>query len=235
MTSPIGRSDDDQMVPGDDRPAEERDVLEGRTIPADDMSADDMSADDMSADDPVVLDDDQIVLGSNQAVADDDRAGVARDQAVADDDRAGLGRDQLVPDDDQAVLGSDYPVPDHAQTAAGTTTPDRAMPDPVGAGATARTAAAPASASAATTGNADLSARWPEIQAMFVDDPRASVERAAGLVDDSVEALVVSIKEQQHALLSTWQGDNAGTEELRTALQGYRAFWNRVDVFSRDT
>ena len=70
---------------------------------------------------------------------------------------------------------------------------------------------------------------------MFVDDPRASVERAAGLVDDSVEALVVSVKEQQHALLSAWQGDNAGTEELRTALQGYRAFWNRVDVFSRDT
>jgi hypothetical protein len=225
MTSPISRSDDDQMAPGDDRPAEERDVLEGRTIPADDMSADD----------PVVLDDDQIVLGSNQAVADDDRAGVARDQAVPDDDRAGLGRDQLVPDDDQVVLGSEHPVPDHDQVAAGTTTPDGAMPDPVGAGATARTAAAPASASAATTGNPDLSARWPEIQAMFVDDPRASVERAAGLVDDSVEALVVSIKEQQHALLSTWQGDNAGTEELRTALQGYRAFWNRVDVFSRDT
>lgn len=220
MTSPIGRSDDDQMAPGDGRPAEERDVLEGRTIPADDMSADD----------PVVLDDDQIVLGSNQAGPDDDRAGVARDQVVADDDRAGLGRDQLVPDDDQIVLGSDHPVPDHDQVAAGTTTPD-----PVGAGATARTAAAPASASAATTGNPDQSARWPEIQAMFVDDPRASVERAAGLVDDSVEALVVSVKEQQHALLSAWQGDNAGTEELRTALRGYRAFWNRVDVFSRDT
>jgi hypothetical protein len=230
MTSPIGRSDDDQMAPGDDRPAEERDVLEGRTIPADDMSVDDMSADD-----PVVLDDDQIVLGSNQAVADDDRAGVARDQVVPDDDRAGLGRDQLVPDDDQILLGSEQTAPDHDQAAAGTATPDRATPDLVGAGATARTAAAPASAPAATTGNPDLSARWPEIQAMFVDDPRASVERAAGLVDDSVEALVVSVKEQQHALLATWQGDNAGTEELRTALQGYRAFWNRVDVFSRDT
>jgi hypothetical protein len=215
MTSPISRSGEDQMAAGD-RPAEERDVLEGRTIPADDMSVDDMSADD-----PVVLDDDQIVLGSNHA--------------VADDDRAGLGRDQLVPDDDQVVLGSDHPVPDHDQVAAGPATPDRAMPDPVGAGATARTAAAPASASGATTGNPDLSSRWPEIQAMFVDDPRASVERAAGLVDDSVEALVVSVKEQQHALLSAWQGDNAGTEELRTALQGYRAFWNRVDVFSRDT
>ena len=212
MTSPIGRSDD-QMAPGDDRPAEERDVLEGRTIPADDMPVDDMSADD-----PVVLDDNQIVLGG--------------DQAAPDDDRAGLGGDQLVPDDDQIVRGGDHPVPGHDQVAAGTTMPDRAMSDPVGAGATARTAPAPASASA---GNPDLSGRWPEIQAMFVDDPRTSVERAAGLVDDSVEALVVSVKEQQHALLSTWQGDNAGTEELRTALQSYRAFWNRVDVFSRDT
>src|SRR5580704_10244556 len=98
MTSPIGRSDDDQMAPGDDRPAEERDVLEGRTIPADDMSADD----------PVVLDDDQIVLGSNQA--------------VPDDDRAGLGRDQLVPDDDQIRLGSEQTVPDHDRAAAGPAT-----------------------------------------------------------------------------------------------------------------
>jgi len=33
---------------------------------------------------------------------------------------------------------------------------------------------------------------------MFVDDPRSSVELAAGLVDDSVESIVMSVKEQQH-------------------------------------
>lgn len=77
--------------------------------------------------------------------------------------------------------------------------------------------------------------RWQAIQSMFVDDPRASLERAAGLVDDSVEALVMSVKEQQHSLLSAWQGDNAGTEELRTALRQYRTFWNRLEDFSRET
>ena len=83
----------------------------------------------------------------------------------------------------------------------------------------------------ASSGEASPDARWHEIQATFVDDPRASVELAVGLVDNSVEALVASITERQHSLLSAWQGDDAGTEELRTALQQYRAFWNRLEGF----
>ena len=47
--------------------------------------------------------------------------------------------------------------------------------------------------------------RWHDIQAMFIDDPRASTEQAAGLVDASVEALVMSVKERQKSLLSAWQ------------------------------
>jgi hypothetical protein len=43
--------------------------------------------------------------------------------------------------------------------------------------------------------------RWIEIQAMFVDDPRACVELAVGLVDDRVEAHVTSVRERQHWLL----------------------------------
>jgi hypothetical protein len=52
---------------------------------------------------------------------------------------------------------------------------------------------------------------------MFVDDPRSSVELAAGLAGDSVEPVVSSVKEQRHSLLSAWQGDDRGTGELRTA------------------
>lgn len=77
-------------------------------------------------------------------------------------------------------------------------------------------------------------ARWHEILTMFVDDPRSSMELAAGLVDDSAEALVTSVKQRQHALLSAWQGDDAGTEEMRVALQQYRAFWNRIEDLSRE-
>ena len=48
------------------------------------------------------------------------------------------------------------------------------------------------------------STRWHDIQAMFIDDPRASTELAASLVDASVEALVMSVKERQKSLLSAW-------------------------------
>jgi hypothetical protein len=55
---------------------------------------------------------------------------------------------------------------------------------------------------------------------------------AAGLVDDSVGSIVSSVKEQRHSLLSAWHGDDRGTEELRTTLRQYRAFWNRLEDFS---
>jgi hypothetical protein len=86
----------------------------------------------------------------------------------------------------------------------------------------------------AASASASLSARWHEIQAMFVDDPRASVEMAAGLVDDSVQALVASVREQQGSLLAAWHGEDAGTEELRAAVQHYRAFGGRLAGFTRE-
>ena len=78
------------------------------------------------------------------------------------------------------------------------------------------------------------STRWLEIQAMFVDDPRSSAESAASLVDDSVQALVASVRGQQDSLLAAWNGENAGTEELRAAVQHYRAFGNRLADFTRE-
>jgi hypothetical protein len=88
-------------------------------------------------------------------------------------------------------------------------------------------------AAAAAADRASLGVRWHEIQAMFVDDPRTSVELAAGLVDDSTELHVASLRERQQALRLTWQGTDADTEGLRSALQQYRAFWNRMEEFSR--
>ena len=86
----------------------------------------------------------------------------------------------------------------------------------------------------AASATASPNARWHEIQAMFVDDPRSSAEMAAGLVDDSVQALVASVREQQDSLLAAWHGDNAGTEELRAAVQHYRAFGGRLADFTRE-
>jgi hypothetical protein len=70
---------------------------------------------------------------------------------------------------------------------------------------------------------------WNEVQAMFVDDPRASIERAAGLIDDRVEELIRSVRERQRSMQSAWQADEAGTEELRVALQHYRSFWSSLE------
>lgn len=76
---------------------------------------------------------------------------------------------------------------------------------------------------------------WNEVQAMFVDDPHASIEQAAGLVDDRVEELIQSVRDRQRSMQSTWQADDAGTEELRVALQHYRSFWNSLeDLPARD-
>jgi hypothetical protein len=80
----------------------------------------------------------------------------------------------------------------------------------------------------ATTGTGEP---WNEIQALFVDDPRASIERAAGLVDSRVEQFVQSVRDRQHSAQSAWQADGAGTEEMRVALQHYRAFWTSLEDF----
>ena len=81
---------------------------------------------------------------------------------------------------------------------------------------------------------ASLNTRWHEIQAMFVDDPRSSAESAAVLVDDCVQALVASVREQQDSLLAAWHAEHAGTEELRAAVQHYRGFGNRLADFTRE-
>jgi len=86
--------------------------------------------------------------------------------------------------------------------------------------------------SPAASATAGLSERWHEIQAMFVDDPRASAEMAADLVDESVQALVASVREQQDSLQAAWHGENADTEELRTAVQHYRTFGGRLADFT---
>jgi hypothetical protein len=86
----------------------------------------------------------------------------------------------------------------------------------------------------AARATASMSARWHEIQAVFVDDPRSSAEMAASLADDSVQALVAFVREQQDSLLAAWHGENAGTEELRAAVQHYRAFGDRLADFTHE-
>jgi hypothetical protein len=89
--------------------------------------------------------------------------------------------------------------------------------------------AVPAAAAGAGIPAAALSEQqWPAIQAMFVDDPKGSVQRSAAAADEVVKAFVASIGREQAALRAAWQND-ATTEDLRTALQQYRAFCSRLE------
>jgi hypothetical protein len=135
---------------------------------------------------------------------------VASASADAGPDRVG----QAIPMPSGAA--SDEPEPEPVRPADGPAGPaDVTHPDPV-------------SGPAAPAADPD----WREIMAMFVDDPRTATERAASMVDGSVEALVRSLKDEQQSLRSAWQSGSTDTEGLRTALKDYRSLWQRLDGFA---
>jgi hypothetical protein len=72
-------------------------------------------------------------------------------------------------------------------------------------------------------------ARWTEIQAGFVDDPRSSVERADGLVAEVIKNLADAFATERSGLEQRWQqGGDPSTEDLRVALRRYRTFFDRL-------
>jgi hypothetical protein len=71
--------------------------------------------------------------------------------------------------------------------------------------------------------------RWTDIQTTFVDEPRRAVERADELVAEVIKRLADSFAQERSKLEGQWgRGDNVSTEELRVALQRYRAFFDRL-------
>ena len=78
----------------------------------------------------------------------------------------------------------------------------------------------------------DLHSRWQELQLRFVDDPRGVVIEARSLVAEAVQSLTAALSDRQRDLdgLASSNGD---TEQLRTALQRYRDFFDRVVGYGR--
>jgi hypothetical protein len=75
----------------------------------------------------------------------------------------------------------------------------------------------------------DFHKRWTEIQTAFVDEPRRAVERADELVAEVIKRLADSFAQERSRLEGQWgRGDNVSTEDLRLALQRYRAFFDRL-------
>jgi len=75
----------------------------------------------------------------------------------------------------------------------------------------------------------DLRARWGNVQAEFVDEPRRSVEAADQLVATVMQRLAEGFANERASLEKQWDsGENASTEDLRLAMQRYRAFFDRL-------
>ncbi len=75
----------------------------------------------------------------------------------------------------------------------------------------------------------DFHKRWTDIQTAFVDEPRRAVERADELVAEVIKRLADSFAHERSRLEGQWgRGDNVSTEDLRVALQRYRAFFDRL-------
>jgi hypothetical protein len=98
--------------------------------------------------------------------------------------------------------------------------------------ATTRDIDAPLFASAAAV---KLRERWIEIQTEFVDSPRDAVEKADGLVAETLQQLTETFARERDELEAGWssRGDGQGdgepsTEDLRQAIRRYRSFFNRL-------
>jgi hypothetical protein len=75
----------------------------------------------------------------------------------------------------------------------------------------------------------DFRSRWNNVQAGFVDQPRRSVEQAEELVSNVLERLADSFTSERASLEKHWSnGESVSTEDLRMALQRYRAFFGKL-------
>jgi hypothetical protein len=73
-------------------------------------------------------------------------------------------------------------------------------------------------------------ARWDVVQGGFIDDPNRAVEHADNLADMVLKRLTDSFAYERDQLVRKWDhgADPVSTEDLRQALQGYRAFLDRL-------
>ena len=200
------------------------------------LATDSVAGDELATDQPAAGELDSDELAGRHAAPETGSAGLEQDQPSL------VVPSDPVPDDpaarsDAATADAETSVPESeapATPGAGPAEPSPVDASPVGAGIVdAGTPAASSSEPAAPNGDGVPAAalagqQWPAIQAMFVDDPKGSVERAAAAADEVAKAFVASLQREQTALRAAWEKDTT-TEDLRTALQQYRAFCGRLE------
>jgi hypothetical protein len=74
--------------------------------------------------------------------------------------------------------------------------------------------------------------RWGAIQAGFIDDPRRTVESASALVAEIWDETVRAITDEREGVEGRWQSTESSTDDLRAAMQDYRALYARFIRFT---
>jgi hypothetical protein len=75
----------------------------------------------------------------------------------------------------------------------------------------------------------NLTMRWKDIQAEFVDEPTTAVREADALVAELMQRLATMFASERAELENRWAGGNqVSTEELRQGLRLYRSFFERL-------
>ena len=133
----------------------------------------------------------------------------------------------------ETMLGRDVPQGKEGRPAEAATDQGPA-PAPVGAGTAEPThdlgAAGTTTGPLLAANDAEaFRARWTDIQTGFVDAPRQAVERADGLVAEVMQQLARTFADERRRLEGQWdRGDDIATDDLRTAFQRYRSFFERL-------
>jgi hypothetical protein len=73
-----------------------------------------------------------------------------------------------------------------------------------------------------------FAARWQEIQAGFVDEPRRAVQDADALVVDMMDRLARMLASEREQLESLGGTGQVSTEDLRQGLRRYRTLFERL-------
>jgi hypothetical protein len=189
-----------------------------------DLARDDLAPEDLARDDDVARDD----------LAPEDRA----PEDLARDD---LGGEPALTGGRSPDLGADVePGEEPRQQGYGRDEVTATGTDP-----DLTSSAAPAGQAAADAGTPDTAtkaghllaaddaeafrARWTDVQHGFVDAPRQAVAQADGLVAELMQHLAKTFADERGRLEGQWdQGDDVSTEDLRTAFQRYRLFFERL-------
>ena len=71
-------------------------------------------------------------------------------------------------------------------------------------------------------GMRDCRHRFDELQAEFIEEPRAAVEKAERLIGDAVNNMMTVMQDRIKSIHTDYEGDHKDTERLRLAMRSYR-------------